>query len=90
MADFRIETDSMGEVRVASHFYWGAQTQRSLENFKIGGDRFPKEMIRALGILKKAAALANRGRVPNGFIMWRRMAKRGLRWSGRPRMRFGA
>ena len=59
MADFRIETDSMGEVKVASNVYWGAQTQRSLENFKIGGDRFPKEMIRALGILKKAAAIAN-------------------------------
>ncbi len=60
MADYRIETDSMGEVNVASNVYWGAQTQRSLENFKIGGDRFPKEMIRALGILKKAAALANK------------------------------
>ena len=57
--DFRIETDSMGEIKVASDRYWGAQTQRSIENFKIGGDRFPKEMIRALGILKKAAALTN-------------------------------
>ncbi len=56
---FRTETDSMGEVQVASDKYWGAQTQRSLENFKIGGDRFPKEFIRALGILKKAAAMAN-------------------------------
>jgi fumarate hydratase class II len=55
----RIETDSMGEVKVASDKYWGAQTQRSIENFKIGGDRFPKEMIRALGILKKAAAMSN-------------------------------
>jgi len=43
----------MGEVKVASDKYWGAQTQRSIENFKIGGDKFPKEMIRALGILKK-------------------------------------
>ena len=60
MGDYRLETDSMGEVKVASNVYWGAQTQRSLENFKIGGDRFPKEMIRALGILKKAAALANK------------------------------
>ncbi len=58
--DFRIETDSMGEVKVASSVYWGAQTQRSLENFKIGGDRFPSEFIRALGILKKAAALTNK------------------------------
>ncbi len=58
--DFRIETDSMGEVKVASKVYWGAQTQRSLENFKIGGDKFPAEFIRALGILKKAAALTNK------------------------------
>src|SRR3984885_14345819 len=57
--DYRVETDSMGEVKVASDKYWGAQTQRSIENFKIGGDRFPKEVIRALGILKKAAALTN-------------------------------
>ncbi|MBF0504471.1 MAG: class II fumarate hydratase [Candidatus Omnitrophica bacterium] len=57
--DYRIETDSMGEVKVPVDKYWGAQTQRSLENFKIGGDRFPRELIRALGILKKAAAMAN-------------------------------
>ena len=59
MADYRIETDSMGEIKVPADKYWGAQTQRSIENFKIGGDRFPKEMIRALGILKKAAAMTN-------------------------------
>ena len=57
--DYRIETDSMGEVRVPADKYWGAQTQRSLENFKIGQDKFPKEFIRALGILKKAAAITN-------------------------------
>ena len=57
--DYRIETDSMGEVKVPADKYWGAQTQRSIENFKIGGDTFPKEMIRALGILKKAAAMTN-------------------------------
>ena len=51
--NYRIETDSMGEVKVAADKYWGAQTQRSLENFKIGGDKFPPEFIRALGILKK-------------------------------------
>ena len=55
----RIETDSMGEVEVRSDKYWGAQTQRSLHHFNIGGDRMPREMIRALGILKKAAALVN-------------------------------
>ncbi|MDE1921225.1 MAG: class II fumarate hydratase [Candidatus Omnitrophica bacterium] len=58
--DYRIETDSMGEIKVPADKYWGAQTQRSLENFKIGTDRFPREMIKALGILKKAAALTNK------------------------------
>ena len=57
--EFRVETDSLGEIKVDAAKYWGAQTQRSLENFKIGGDRFPREMIRALGILKKSCALAN-------------------------------
>lgn len=56
---FRIEKDSMGEIQVPSDRLWGAQTQRSIENFKIGGDKFPREMIRALGILKKSAARAN-------------------------------
>jgi fumarate hydratase, class II len=56
---FRIEKDSLGDIKVPSDKYWGAQTQRSLENFKIGGDRFPREMIRALGILKKSAAFTN-------------------------------
>ncbi|MEK6775234.1 MAG: class II fumarate hydratase [Bdellovibrionota bacterium] len=57
--DFRIEKDTMGDVKVPADKLWGAQTQRSTENFKIGGDRFPREMIRALGILKKSAALTN-------------------------------
>lgn len=56
---YRIETDSLGEVKVEDSKYWGAQTQRSLENFKIGHDYFPREMIRALGVLKKSAAKAN-------------------------------
>ena len=58
-SQFRVERDSMGEINVPADRYWGAQTQRSLEHFKIGGDRFPREMIRALGILKKCAALTN-------------------------------
>jgi len=58
--EFRIETDSMGQVKVPKDKYYGAQTSRSLMNFKIGGDRFPRELVRALGILKKAAALANK------------------------------
>jgi len=57
--NFRIEKDTMGEVQVPQDRYYGAQTARSLMNFKIGGDRFPREMIRALGTVKKAAALAN-------------------------------
>ncbi len=59
MSDYRIEKDTMGEIEVPTDRYWGAQTQRSLINFKIGHDHFPREMIRALGILKKAAALVN-------------------------------
>jgi fumarate hydratase class II len=55
----RIETDSMGPIEVAAERYWGAQTERSLHHFNIGDDRMPREMIRALGILKKAAALVN-------------------------------
>jgi fumarate hydratase class II len=57
--EFRVEKDSLGEIKVPAHRLWGAQTQRSIENFKIGGDRFPREMIRALGVLKKSAARAN-------------------------------
>lgn len=56
----RIETDSMGEIAVEASRYWGAQTERSLHHFHIGTDRFPREMIRALGILKKSAALTNK------------------------------
>ncbi len=55
----RIETDSMGPIEVAADRYWGAQTERSLHHFSIGREHFPRPMIRALGILKKAAALTN-------------------------------
>ncbi|WP_022664766.1 class II fumarate hydratase [Desulfospira joergensenii] len=55
----RIETDTMGEVRVPADRYWGAQTQRSLNNFRIGDQTMPLEVIRALGIIKKAAAFTN-------------------------------
>ncbi|MBQ9116107.1 MAG: class II fumarate hydratase, partial [Clostridia bacterium] len=57
--NFRKEHDSMGEVLVPADKYWGAQTQRSLENFKIGEEKMPREIIRAFGILKAAAAKAN-------------------------------
>lgn len=55
----RIETDSFGEIAVPADKYWGAQTQRSLQHFKIGGERLPRELIRALGIVKRCAALTN-------------------------------
>ena len=55
----RKETDSMGEIAVAADRYWGAQTERSLHHFNIGAEHFPRPMIRALGTLKKAAALVN-------------------------------
>jgi len=55
----RIETDSMGEIEVRADRYWGAQTERSLLHFNIGDDVMPREMIRALGILKKACAIVN-------------------------------
>ena len=55
----RIEKDSMGDLEVPSDRYYGAQTQRSLQNFKIGGEKFQRELIKSYGILKKAAALTN-------------------------------
>lgn len=55
----RIETDSFGQIAVPANKYWGAQTQRSLQYFKIGAERLPRELIRALGIVKRCAALAN-------------------------------
>src|SRR5882672_1146196 len=63
----RVESDSMGEIEVAADKYWGAQTERSLLHFNIGNDVMPREMIRALGILKKAAAIVNNelGKLPD-------------------------
>ena len=65
--DYRIEHDSMGEVRVPADRLWGAQTQRSIENFRIGVglETMPREIVRAFGILKKAAAMANAQLVPD-------------------------
>ncbi len=57
--EYRIEKDSMGEIQVPADRYWAAQTQRSLENFRIGTEKMPLEIIRSFGILKKAAAIAN-------------------------------
>src|SRR4029453_12538102 len=55
----RAETDSFGAIEVAGDKYWGAQAQRSLGNFKIGWERQPKSVVRALGVVKRAAAEAN-------------------------------
>ena len=56
----RIESDSIGEIDVPADRYWGAQTQRSIQNFKIGGEIMPRPLIRALGVQKKASAMTNR------------------------------
>ena len=56
----RTEQDSMGKIEVPADRYWGAQTQRSLENFRIGGERLPRPLIRALGLVKQCAAAVNR------------------------------
>ncbi len=62
----RIETDTFGPIEVPADKYWGAQAQRSLGNFKIGWEKQPKSVVRALGIVKRAAAEANNelGRLP--------------------------
>jgi len=61
MSEFRIEKDTLGEIQVPADRYWGAQTQRSIENFPIGDERqrMPTEIVRAFALLKKAAALTN-------------------------------
>jgi fumarate hydratase class II len=60
MSEFRIEKDSMGDVRVPARAYYGAQTQRAVENFPISGQPLPRPLIRALGLVKVASAIANR------------------------------
>lgn len=57
--DYRIEKDTMGEVKVPADKFWGAQTQRSKENFKIGSEKMPQEIVYAFAILKRSAAIAN-------------------------------
>ena len=58
--EYRMEHDALGEVPVPADKLWGAQTQRSFQNFRIGHDRMPEQVIFAFAVLKKAAALANR------------------------------
>src|SRR3954454_4000428 len=59
MASTRTETDSFGPIEVPADRYWGAQTQRSLGNFKIGWEKQPKPVVRALGVIKRASAETN-------------------------------
>lgn len=72
MSKTRTETDSMGAIEVPADKYWGAQTERSLHHFHIGGDLMPIEVVHALGILKKAAALANGklGQLAEDKVKW--------------------
>ena len=63
--EYRVERDSMGEMKVPADRYWGAQTQRSKQNFVIGGEIMPREITHAFGILKKAAAIANNSIKPD-------------------------
>jgi fumarate hydratase class II len=60
MSETRTERDSFGPIEVPADRLWGAQTQRSLQNFRIGGERMPVPLVRALGIVKRAAAVTNR------------------------------
>ena len=59
MKEFRIEEDTLGKIEILEGNLWGAQTERSFRNFKIGNDLMPKELIYALAVVKKAAAYAN-------------------------------
>ncbi|WP_272511101.1 class II fumarate hydratase [Bacillus altitudinis] len=59
MTEFRIEKDTMGEIKVPKDKFWGAQTQRSKENFRIGSEKMPKEVVNAFAILKRSTAIAN-------------------------------
>ena len=77
--EYRIERDSMGEMQVPADRYWAAQTQRSFENFKIGVEKMPTEIIHAFGILKKAR------RSPTGS--WESWMKRRRTSSAKPPMR---
>ena len=65
--EYRIDKDTMGEVRVPNDKLWGAQTQRSLENFKIGTEKMPSELISAFALLKKSLAIVNNklGKLPD-------------------------
>ena len=71
--DYRIEKDSLGEVAVPSDKLWGAQTQRSYENFRIGKEKIPTELVTVFAQLKKAAAIVN-GEHPVRHLRWLRLS----------------
>ena len=83
MTRTRTETDSMGPIEVANDRYWGAQTERSLHYFSIGQEHFTRPLIRAFGLLKKAAALTNGelGALPGPTVDWTSISPSS---SGRP------
>ena len=68
MTKYRVEKDSMGDVRVPAEAFYGAQTQRAVENFPISGWTLPRPLIRALGLVKLACATANRATLKFGRI----------------------
>ena len=74
--EYRLEHDTMGEVRVPADRYWGAQTQRSFENFRIGTEKIPPEVIRAFAVVKLAAARANAHMVLSRFSEKFRFSKK--------------
>src|SRR5213082_1459814 len=67
--DYRVERDTMGEMRVPAKALYGAQTARAIENFPISGRRFPRSFIRALGLIKRAAAEVDDGRHDDQFVL---------------------
>src|SRR6266571_5206455 len=67
MTDYRIEKDFLGELKVPKDAYWGAQTQRAIENFPISGIRFGRRFIYALGLIKKAAEETMEGKLDSQF-----------------------
>ena len=79
--EYRIEHDSMGEIKVPADKYWGAQTQRSIQNFPIGVglETMPREIIHAFGILKKAAAMANQHLRPEKMTAEKFTAKKRIK-----------
>ena len=84
MSATRTETDTFGPIEVASDRYWGAQAQRSLGNFKIGWEKQPASIIRALGIIKRAAAETNRELAGRSTQPWQIVFRNSLSCHGPP------